>query len=865
MPFPIRYPIRLLILLAFLLGAGNAVAQFNLRVDGFQPAFGPAGTAVTVTGADFSGATKVTFGTAEADFDILSDSQIRATVPPDGEIGPISVVNSFTASSAQHFTVGPRITGFDKPLAPVGDQLRIDGANFVANQTSVLFGGVNATAVTVTAPNQLFVTVPGGAVTGPVTVSTFAGTDVTATNYIIANTAVILDFDPTLGGPGTQVVLNGGDFSNVSAVSFGGVAAPFDITSISQIIATVPTGAISGLISVVTPQGVGGSFSNFTVLTPAPAFLTIDPPAGKPGEPIILGGVGLTSVTNVLFGTVDASFGVTADTQISAIVPTGAVTAPIVLESPHGNATSSVPFLVESVIEGFSPVGGIVGAVVVIDGFNLDTATYVAFNGVAANAVPTAPNQLHAVVPPGATTGPLTIGFAGGSNTTVSNFTVSAGNPVIISFSPTNGIAGQEVILSGVEFFGATNLQFNGAPAGFGVTANDQILATIPPEATSGPLTIIGPGGSNVTAGSFYLPPRLTSLSTTGAVVASQLQLVGTNFLDASHVQFTGSNDTMLDADFTVLSNSVVSAVVPTNVANGPLRVTTPGGIILSEFDFLVLPRIDRVEPLWGPVGSRVTLHGLSFEHVTDVKIGAKSCVIETNGTSYVTFIVANGADDGPITVFSAGGSSTAPADFVVTRQGDVALLLDAPNVVELGQPIILGVTVTNEGPTVATEVRATVSIPPGVGFGSASGEHFNVVPGITEVVLTWPSLTNETALTATVQLTPFIGGIFNGTVDISHLEPDMDAFNNVATYVISTASTFDRSLHLVRTNGTNVHVSWRQSPAPLTLQYTTNGIAPGQTWIDLTNIFRVTNGFVTNFVVDPVDLPRKFYRLRSE
>ncbi|MGK0200709.1 MAG: hypothetical protein ACI91J_004000, partial [Yoonia sp.] len=85
---------------AWLSLAGNVDAQFNLRVDSFQPTFGPAGASVIINGADFLGATVVQFGTAQADFEILSYNQIRATVPAAGQTGPISVVHSLTASSA---------------------------------------------------------------------------------------------------------------------------------------------------------------------------------------------------------------------------------------------------------------------------------------------------------------------------------------------------------------------------------------------------------------------------------------------------------------------------------------------------------------------------------------------------------------------------------------------------------------------------------------------------------------------------------------------------------------------------------------------------------------------------------------------
>ncbi|MBG88307.1 MAG: hypothetical protein CMO80_15580 [Verrucomicrobiales bacterium] len=860
-----------LLLLAMALAGPAAFGQFNLRVDSFDPTFGPAGTTVMITGADFSGATSVRFGTAQADFQILSSTQIQATVPPDGETGPISVVNVFTTSSAAHFTIGPRITGFDKPIAGVGDTLRIDGANFINAQTTVKFGNVSANVVNVTAANQMFVTVPIGAVTGPISVSTFAGATVTSTNYIIANTAVILDFTPVLGTPGTQVVLNGGDFSNASAIRFGGVNATFNVTAISQIIATVPQGAVSGLIEVVTPSGTGSSLTNFTVLTPGPTFLTVTPPAGKPGDPIVLGGVNLTSVNQVTFNGVIAHFGVTADTQISAVVPTGAVTGPIVMHSPFGNATSPSPFLVESVITGFQPVGGVVGSQIVIDGFNLDSATYVHFNGVPAAIAVVAPNQVHATVPGGATTGPITVGFATGSNTTSNNFVVSTGDPIIIDFTPTNGFAGNEIVLSGVQFFGATAVLFNGAAASFGVTAHNQILATVPPDATSGPLTIVGPGGTNTTPEAFYVPPRLTSISPLNGVVGSEITIMGTNFLDTVQVGFSGSNGAQISAVFTVDNNTLMRATVPTNAQNGPITITAPGGIVVGTQSFGMVPRIDLVAPLWGPVGSQVTLSGISFEHAIRVEINGVTAPIVSNSDSHVTATVPNLAQTGPLRVFTSTTNAAAPADFVVTRIGDLALSLSNPRIVPNGQPVPIDLVITNHGPTVATGVRLALTMPNHFSFLSATGALATCSVEGNQVICTWPSVTNNVpAVPVRIVMTPNVsGGVHLGTILLTKIEPEDIPLNNSTNYIFSLATIADRNLVALGTNTNEVRVHWQFSGSPFILQSSTNELAPAMIWNDVpTNLITLFTNFdsqaISNLFKETAVGPRRFYRLRS-
>lgn len=79
----------------------------------FSPASGAVGSAVTINGSGFSGATAVTFNGAAAPFVVESDSRIRATVPEAATSGPLSVTTSQgSATSANSFTVeAPPVSG----------------------------------------------------------------------------------------------------------------------------------------------------------------------------------------------------------------------------------------------------------------------------------------------------------------------------------------------------------------------------------------------------------------------------------------------------------------------------------------------------------------------------------------------------------------------------------------------------------------------------------------------------------------------------------------------------------------------------------------------------------------------------------
>jgi len=84
---------------------------------------------------------------------------------------------------------------------------------------------------------------------------------------------VITAFSPTNGAVGDTVIITGTNFTSASAVAFNGVSATFTVNSNTQITATVPANASSGLISV-TASGTAISSGNF-IVTGLPADLAI--------------------------------------------------------------------------------------------------------------------------------------------------------------------------------------------------------------------------------------------------------------------------------------------------------------------------------------------------------------------------------------------------------------------------------------------------------------------------------------------------------------------------------------------------------------------------------------------------------------
>lgn len=77
-------------------------------------------------------------------------------------------------------------------------------------------------------------------------------------------------------------------------------------------------------------------------------------------------------------------------------------------------------------------------------------------------------------------------------------------HPVVSSFTPTSGPVGTQVKIKGFGFTGTTKVAFGGANATqFTVNSGFLITATVPNGATTGKITVTGPGGTATSTKAF--------------------------------------------------------------------------------------------------------------------------------------------------------------------------------------------------------------------------------------------------------------------------------------------------------------------------------------------------------------------------
>ena len=169
-----------------------------------------------------------------------------------------------------------------------------------------------------------------------------------------------------------------------------------------------------------------------------------------------------------------------------------------------------------------------------------------------------------------------------------------AATPTITSFNPTSGPVGTTVTITGANFNtpAVNDVEFDNHNAGtFTVVDDTHITATVPNNATDGPIDVTNTDGTATSSTNFDVTqvpaPTITSFTPTSGPIGTSVVITGTNFsgtgFTTSSVKFNG-----LTATFTVNSATQITATVPTAATTGPISVTTPGGTATSTTNFTI-------------------------------------------------------------------------------------------------------------------------------------------------------------------------------------------------------------------------------------------------------------------------------------
>jgi hypothetical protein len=481
----------------------------------------------------------------------------------------------------------------------------IAGTNFGAAPGRVVFAGaVDPVGATVTrwTATSVTVTVPIGATSGPLTLTTADGKGASKP-FNVPNPAVAT-LTPATGSVGVPFAITGSGLGALrGTVTFAGEreAAITQWTDIG-VKGTIPAGAATGPVTLRTADGRTAS-RNYTAGTPA--LTSVAPATAAVGAQLTLTGshLGATPGTVRFSGATEPVLIPASAWSVSSVrvaVPAGALSGPVTLTTADGR-TATRPFTVLlPAISYLVPASGAPGAAVTIVGTNFGTAAGgVTFAGavdpVVASVTRWSATSVTLTVPVGAATGELRLTTADGK-TASKQFTVP--DPTLTGVSPTAAAPGVPVTITGTRFGVIPgSVTFDGAAGPVtaslapGTAWTDTAIKVLVPVVAVGGELILTRADGKIVSRSFSVPdPTIGSLSPLSGAAGTTLTIAGNHFgIPAGSVAF-GGNWTVPTLSW---ANSRVTIKVPAGLSTGQVSVTlttAAGKVATRSFTVVASP-----------------------------------------------------------------------------------------------------------------------------------------------------------------------------------------------------------------------------------------------------------------------------------
>ena len=686
---------------------GNAASATNPYsvpvVASLSATSGKSGDVITATGtnlvANVNVLPKVTVGGIVAAVVTTPSPDATAvsfTIPNGLSVGSQAVqitTGGGASNSDKSFTIvgAPTLTSVNPTSGIRGDSITFTGSGFINDATTVKFGAVAASSVTVTNATTLTAVVPATAVNGlhDVSVTTSGGTATLTNGFTVLQPAPTL-VAPTASGINVGQTLASSNLSGGSA-SYNGmnVTGTFAWSTPAS---TPPPGTAAYAVTFTPTDGTtyatATGTATLTVKDFAPSITSISVGGNNVlsaliGSNLVINGTALSTTSSVTIGgvaaTVVSTTATTATVTVSANTPLGADA--IVLTTNGGSANSTITInAAMPTITAVTPATQKQNAAVVITGTNFTGLTGVTIDGLTAiiSISPSAaPNDtsITVIVPDTAKIGTDTLTVTTASGSVDSTITVTAGTPIITQVSPLVGLRGTTVTVTGKFLTGATATLGDVALTPT-ITNATTFAFVVPQNVATGALPIVVSVGGQTLNGTFTVVnvPAITSLSKSSGLRGDALTITGTDLSNATALQ--------IGASIATISNNTSTSIdttVPIDVASGAVKiiVTTAGGAS-NLFDYTVLdsPTITKLSATSGQRGSKFTVTGTFLTNAT-FKVAGLSATVDAGATATsATITVPNNAPFGATTVDATTVGGTASSAFTVNGYDSATLTI---------------------------------------------------------------------------------------------------------------------------------------------------------------------------------------------
>jgi hypothetical protein len=533
-------------------------------------------------------------------FQLPPNSYYVATADFNGDGLPdIVVSNEASKTMSILLSSADAIASITPSYGAPASLIQIAGTGFGATQGNsyVTVGGAPA-YVASWSNTAISILVPSRATTGNIVV-TVGGASSNGEPFTFYPYPSITGISPLSGPVGAAVTITGTgllDGGGKATVAFNGAPANILSDTSSSITVDVPAGATTGPVDIRV-NGILLPPISFTVISSLHSITGISPNYGAPAS--------LVTITGTNFGATQGAGSVTvggalsyiaswSNTAISILVPSRAITGNIVV-TVAGVSSNGEPFTVYPypAINSISPANGQVGTPVTVTGTGLldgEGNGVVAFNGTPATILSQSSTSVLVDVPPGATTGAVSVRANGNTVKSSTNFTVVDPLVNISGISPNYGAPASMVSITGTNFGatqGAGSVTVNGALAYVVSWSNTAVVIQVPSRATTGNIVVTAGGvASNGALFTFYPYPAITGVSPASGAAGTSVTITGSNLLDGGSSATVSFNGT--PAAISSDTNGSIQVIVPVGATTGRLLVKVNGVTLIADADFTI-------------------------------------------------------------------------------------------------------------------------------------------------------------------------------------------------------------------------------------------------------------------------------------
>ncbi|MCJ8167316.1 IPT/TIG domain-containing protein [Pontibacter sp. E15-1] len=360
-----------------------------------------------------------------------------------------------------------------------------------------------------------------------------------------------------------------------------------------------------------------------TQIVATPHITAVAPLAGMFGQEVLVNGSKFASNAannKVYFNGVAATVVSASENELKVLVPVKAATGVLKVETADGVAKAPDHFEVYQppVLSSFSPIEGIVGTTVTLQGEHLQAnlINRVSLGDFLCEIISSTANSVVVRVPQQAVTAMFRISTKGGEQTSSVAYTVWH-QPSISGLSKHTDIVGATVRIDGEHF--ATDatrnkVLFGQVPATVLQASTSQLTVKVPQGATSGPVSVETPGGQALSDVPFEVIPApvFASMAPASGSVGTSVAITGTHFgvLGVQdEVFFNGTKALVLEA-----APGRYTVRVPRGATSGTVQVKGVGGSGTSSGPFMVeeLSPAQAIAVYPNPTSGSITI---SFAH----------------------------------------------------------------------------------------------------------------------------------------------------------------------------------------------------------------------------------------------------------